>query len=109
MSYSCDNSGNRVPVDPSCSDPVAATGQTGATATAGDDKTFTRVGGKRYAVTPLGTSVLASRTGVTSTAANIEWVFPANITSIFKMPEGCTTLYWEGDTSSKNVYLREIV
>lgn len=108
MSYSCDNSGNRVPVHPHTVDPVAATGQTVATGTAGDDKTFTLTGGKMYAVTPIGTSVLASATGVTSTAANIEWVFPANVTSIFRIPLGKTTLYCEGDTSTKNIYLREV-
>lgn len=105
--YLSDNSGNRI-CHPHCVDPVAASGQTKATATAGDDLTVTLVGGKRYAVTPIGTTLLASITGVTSTAANIEWIFPPNVTSIFRMPLDKTTLYCEGDTSTKNVYFREL-
>lgn len=106
--YSMDNKGNRTPNHPHCNDPVAATGQTVATGTAGDDKTVTLIGGKMYAVTPVGTAVLASITGVTSTAANIEWVFPSNVTSVFRMPIGKTTLYLEGDVTDKNVYFREL-
>jgi len=106
--YSCDNSGNRTPNHPHCVDPVAESGVTQATGTAGDDLEVTLVGGQMYAVTPLGTSVLASITGVTSIAANIEWVFPANVTSIFRMPIGKTTLYCEGDTSTKNIYFRKL-
>ena len=103
--YSCDNSGNRVGAGVQAINPVAASGQTVATATAGDDKTFTVVGGAKYAITGIGTAVLLSITGVTSTAANIEWVAPADTTIIIKIPEGITTLYLEGDTSTKNVYL----
>ena len=102
-----DNSGNRV-CHPHTADPIAASGVTLATGTAGDDKTQTLVGGQRYAITPIGTAILASITGVTSTAANIEWCFPPNVTSIFRMPIGKTTLYYEGDTSSKNAYVRKI-
>jgi hypothetical protein len=87
---------------------VAASGITLATATAGDDVTQTLVGGQVYAITPIGTTILASITGVTSTAANIEWAFPPNITSIFRMPIDKTTLYFEGDTSSKNAYVRKL-
>lgn len=105
--YQVDNSGNRV-CDPQVVDPVAASGITLATGTAGDDKTQTLVGGQMYAITPIGTTILASITGVTSTAANIEHCFPPNITSIFRMPQGSTTLYYEGDTSSKNAYVRKL-
>lgn len=106
--YSCDNRGNRTPVHPHVVDPVAASGITIATGTAGDDVTQTLVGGQMYAITPIGTTILAGITGVTSTAANIEWVFPPNVTSIFRMPLGKTTLYFEGDTSSKNAYIRKL-
>ena len=109
--YSLDNMGNRIPSHPNCADPVAASGQTGATGTAGDDKTFTLEGGKMYVITLVGTAgtaVLASATGVTSTAANIEWVFPAGFNHVFRMPFGKTTLYFEGTESSKNVYIREL-
>ncbi len=106
-----DNSGNRVPPHGDMADPVAASGITLATGTAGDDKTQALTGGKMYAVTLIGTAgtvILASATGVTSTAANIEFVFPAGRTSVFRMPLGKATLYYEGTESSKNAYLREL-
>lgn len=105
--YLSDNSGNRV-AHPHTVNPVAASGITVATGTAGDDVTQTLAAGQVYAITPIGTTILASITGVTSTAANIEWVFPPNVTSIFRMPKGKTTLYFEGDTSSKNAYIRKL-
>lgn len=105
--YISDNSGNRV-AHPHTVDPVAASGITIATGTAGDDVQQTLVAGQLYAITPIGTTILASITGVTSTAANIEWVFPPNVTSIFRMPKTATTLYFEGDTSSKSAYIRKL-
>lgn len=109
--YSCDNMGNRVPSHPNMADPVAASGQTLATGTAGDDKTATLEAGKMYVIMLIGTAgtaILASATGVTSTAANIEFVFPAGYSSVFRMPEGKTTLYFEGTESTKNAYIREL-
>ncbi|KKN55881.1 hypothetical protein LCGC14_0577720 [marine sediment metagenome] len=109
--YSMDNMGNRIPADVHASDPVAGSGITLATGTAGDDKTQTLVGGQMYVITLIGTAgtaILASSTGVTSTAANIEFVFPAGYSSVFRMPEGLTTLYFEGTESSKNAYLRKL-
>lgn len=106
--YHSDNSGNRVPPHPDEADPVAKSGQTKATGTAGDDLTFTVVGGERYAITGIGTAILISTTGQTSTAARIEWVAPANTTIIIRIPIGKTTLYFEGDTGAKNIYLRKL-
>jgi hypothetical protein len=106
--YISDNSGNRTPGHPHMVDPVAASGITLILTTAGADYTQTLVAGQMYAITPIGATVLASITGVTSTAANIEWVFPPNVTSIFKMPLGSTTLYYESDTSSKIAYVRKV-
>lgn len=106
--YLSDNSGNRVPPDPNMANPVAGSGQTVATGTAGDDKTFTVVAGARYVITGIDTAVLLSITGVTSTAANIEWVAPSNVTIIIKIPIGKTTLYFEGTVNTKNVYLRKL-
>ena len=106
--FTLDNSGNKISGSNEACDPIAASGITIATGTAGDDVTQTLVQGQVYAITPIGTTILASITGVTSTAANIEWVFPPNITSIFRMPIGKTTLYFEGDTSSKNAYIRKL-
>ena len=108
--YLSDNSGNRVaPLN--CADPVAASGITIATGTAGDDVTQTLVAGQLYAITfvaTAGNAILASATGVTSTAANIEWVFPAGFTCIFRMPLGKTTLYFEGSESTKNAHIRKL-
>lgn len=103
-----DNSGNAVGQHPHVADPVAASGITLATGTAGSDVTQTLVSGQMYIVTPIGTTILASITGVTSTAANIEWVFPPNVASIFRIPIGKTTLYFEGDTSTKSAYVRKL-
>lgn len=103
-----DNAGNIASPGAVNADPIAASGQTMPTSTAGDDKTVTVVAGARYAITAIGTSLLLSITGVTSTAANIEWVCTPYETIIIKIPSGCTTLYYEGDTSSKNGYLRRL-
>ncbi|MEE8207657.1 MAG: hypothetical protein V3T88_01675 [Nitrosomonadaceae bacterium] len=109
--YSMDNMGNRVSPHPNMVDPVAVSGITLATGTAGDDKTQTLVAGQMYVITLIGTAgtaILASATGVTSTAANIEFVFPAGYSSVFRMPEGKTTLYFEGTESSKNAHVRKL-
>lgn len=106
--YLSDNSGNRVSAHPHMLNPVAGSGITLSTGTAGDDVTQTLVGGQMYAITPIGTTILGSTTGVTSTAANIEHVFPPNVTSWFRMPLGSVTFYFEGDTSSKSAYLRKV-
>jgi hypothetical protein len=105
--YILDNSGNKISM-PDTADPVAASGITLSTGTAGDDVTQTLVSGQLYAVTPVDTVILASATGVTSTAANIEWAFASNVTSIFRMPIGKTTLYFEGSVSSKKAYVRKL-
>jgi len=107
--YLSDNSGNRVGAHPHCVDPVAASGITLTITTGGADYTEADlVQGQLYAITPIGTTILASITGVTSTAANIEWVFPPNVTSIFRMPIGKTTLYYEGNTSTTLAYMRKV-
>ena len=109
--YLSDNSGNRVPPDSSMANPVAASGITLALTTSGNDYTQTLVGGQRYIITFVGTAgsvMLASITGVTSTAANIEWVFMANTEYIFRMPIGVTTLYAESNESSTKAYIRKL-
>ena len=108
--YLSDNSGNRVaPLN--CADPVAASGITIATGTAGDDVEQTLVAGQMYVITFIATAgevLLMSTTGVTSTAANIEHVVPAGYDRIFRMPIGKTTLYFEGSESTKNAYIRKL-
>ena len=106
--YHSDNSGNRVPPHSSMANPVAESGQTKATGTAGDDLTLTVVAGATYALTGIGTAILISITGVTSTAANIEWVAPTDSTIIIKIPIGVTTLYFEGDTGTKKIYMSRL-
>ena len=103
-----DNSGNRVPPHPTMADPVAASGVTKATGTGGDDLTLTVVAGAMYIVTCIGTTGLFSITGVTSTAANIEWICASDETILIKIPVGKTTLYFEGDASTKNIYFRKM-
>jgi len=108
MGFSLDNQGNLVPAAPELCAPVAASGQTVATGTAGDDKTFTVVAGASYSIVGQGTGILASITGVTSTAANIEWSIPLDTIAVIKIPEGKTTLYLEGTVSTKNVHIAKL-
>ncbi len=103
-----DNSGNRVPPHPNLADPVAASGVTTDTGTAGDDLTLTVVAGATYIVTCIGTAGLFSITGVTSVAANIEWVCSTGDTILIKIPVGKTTLYFEGNAANKPVYTRKM-
>jgi hypothetical protein len=79
--------------------------------TAGEDYTQTLVAGQMYAITYAATAgkfLLMSATGVTSTAANIEWVIHARFPYIFRMPIGKTTLYFEGDESATKAYIRKL-
>lgn len=87
---------------------VLASGITLAMATAGDDYTAT-VEEKSYVVTVDGGLCLFSLTGVTSTAANREYVAADGDTIIIHVPYGSTTLYAESDTNTTNVYIRELV
>lgn len=109
--FSCDNSGNRVPPDVKMVDPIAASGITITMTTSGEDYTQALAQGQLYAITFVATAgkvMFASITGVTSTAANIEWLFMANTEYIFRMPIGSTTLYCECDETGKKAYLRKL-
>lgn len=109
--YLCDNSGHVVPPDVRAVHPVAASGLTVALTTSGSDYTQTIEQGESYAVTFVGTAgkaAFAGITGVTSTAANIEWVFVANVDYVIHIPIGKTTLYCESNESSTNLYLRKL-
>jgi hypothetical protein len=105
--YQSDNSGNRV-CHPEVANPVAASGISFAMATAGNDYTQTVVGGQQYICTALTGMVLLSITGVTSTAANIEWAIPANTTRIIKIPQGVTTLYGEPSANTTTLYMAKL-
>jgi len=52
--------------------------------------------------------MFAGTTGVTSTAANIEWVFMANTEYVFRMPMGKTTLYCESNATNGYVFFRKL-
>ena len=110
--YSSDNSGNRVPPVPQMVNPVAASGITLSMAVSGTDYEQELVGGEMYAITFLSSTVthrmFASATGVTSTAANIEWVFMANIEYIFRMPLGKDILFCESDGTTAFAYIRKL-
>lgn len=110
--FSTDNKGNRIPAVVEASDPVAASGITLTIVTSGNDYTETGLeSGQMYVITFVGTAgkvMLASITGVTSTAANIEWIFMANVNYIFRMPFDKTTLYFEANESSVVAYVRKL-
>lgn len=106
--FVCDNSGNRIPPHPFAADPVAASGITISGGVAGSDVTQALDQGQMYIFTGLGGNWLISFTGATSTAANIEWVCPANQTIILRAPIGCSTLYTECDGASKKAYMRKL-
>jgi len=95
--YQVDNQGNR-----------AASGLSFAMATAGNDYTQTVVGGQLYIVTAIGGNVLLSITGVTSTAANREWIIPEDAKCIIHIPQGVTTLYGEADANSTTLYMAKL-
>lgn len=106
-----DNKGNRVPAFASCVDPVPASGITISTGVEGSDVEQTLVAGQLYAIILQesdGYAILASATGVTSTAANIEWVFPSNQWCVFRMPYGKTTLYFEGTGGNMTGYIVKV-
>jgi hypothetical protein len=107
-----DNSGNRVSVV-NCADPVAVSGITKTLTTAGEDYTQELESGQMYIVTPVKVTVslatvFAGVTDVTSTAANIEWVWCIGQSYIFRMPIGKTTLYLESDISATILYFRKL-
>ena len=92
--------GHRASIGAINCDPVAASGLALTAAGAGTDYEQTVVAGARYAVTvPIDDGTyLFSITGVTSTAANREWICTEGNTIIIKIPQGKTTLYFESDT-----------
>jgi len=98
--YVSDNSGNRVAPGAVGANPVAASGITLTAAGAGTDYTQDVVGGKTYLVTiPIDDGTwLFSITGVTSTAANREWIGIEGVPFTITIPQGTTTLYFESDT-----------
>lgn len=105
--YISDNAGNRACV-PKTADPVLASGLTFAMADLGVDYTQAVEAGESYVVLIDGGLVFLSVTGVTSVAANREWVYADGDTFIIKIPVGKILLYGESDTNTTNVYLRKL-
>ena len=110
--YDIDNSGNKI-AEPNCADPVAASGILKTLTTAGTDYEQELDSGQMYIVTITKATVdilnvLVSITGVTSTEANVEWVWCAGQTYIFRMPIGKTTLYLESDVGATLVHFRKL-
>jgi len=104
-----DNGGNIASPGAINADPVLASGIELAAAGAGDDYTQDVTAGARYAITvPIDDGTfLFSVTGVTSTAANREWIACEGDTIIIKIPSGKTTLYFESDTIGV-AYMRKL-
>lgn len=108
--FSCDNSGNRVPPDPSMANPVAASGVK-LDAGRDTDGTVTVVGGQSYIVTTTGNSSgrwMFSITGVLTTNANVEWIIPQQGHVIIKIPQGVTTLYYLQKEQNGHAYMRTL-
>ena len=95
-----DNGGNIASPGAINADPILASGLELAADGAGTDYTQDVVAGARYAITvPIDDGTyLFSVTGVTSTAANREWIAVEGETIIIKIPANITTLYFESDT-----------
>ena len=106
--YLSDNLGHRVAPSTGSAVPKLGTGQVATVTTAGEDDTFTVTAGRYYRITGIGCAILVSVTGVTSTAANVEWTAPANTPVLVWVPEGSTTIYCEGDTNTTSIRLVEI-
>lgn len=105
--YLSDNSGNRVAF-PGTENPVAVSGIALAGGTAGSDVTQAVDGGQQYIITSVDSNWFFSITGVTSTAANREWILVEDATITIKIPLGVTTLYFECDGGSKTAYMRKL-
>jgi len=111
MGFSLDNNGNLMAPSVDMAAPVAASGITLTLTTSGTDYTQTLTAGSSYIVTYTGTAgkiMFAGITGVTSTAANREWVWMANSTHIIHMPKGSATFYCESDESGNIVYFSKL-
>lgn len=105
---SANSAGNRTGLGAIDCPAVLASGITLAMANNGVDYNTT-VGEKSYVISAVGGFCLLSLTGVTSVAANIEYVCGDEQTIVMHVPYGKTTLYAESDTDSTNLYIRELV
>ncbi|KKL91733.1 hypothetical protein LCGC14_1891760 [marine sediment metagenome] len=106
-----DNNGNKAAPGCVAADPIAASGILLTDGTIGANHTQTVVGGAIYAVTFVGAaSTLAMYFGIAdvTTDANVIWVCVPYETILIKIPEGTTTLNYEGAANSASVRIRRI-
>ena len=108
--YSCDNSGNRMPVHPRCANPVAGSGVTldAGKNVAGEEVV---VGGQTYAITctgDFGGHWLFSISGACATEEYIEWAAYSGDTIIIHIPMGKTILYYLLQDESGQAYMRTL-
>jgi len=108
--YLSDNSGNRVPPDPSMANPVAGSG---VQLDAGKDVAGTKtvVGGQSYIVSTTGDRAgrwLFSITGACTTIGNVEWICAQGEKIIIKIPQGTVTLHYLQKDKSGYGYLNTL-
>jgi hypothetical protein len=109
--YLSDNNGNRVPPGIMAADPIAASGIELTDAAIGADHTQTVVGGATYAVTFIGaTNTVGMYFGIAdvTTSSNIIWICTAYESCIIKIPDGVTSLHYQGAVNGATVKLRRI-
>lgn len=106
-SIQANSAGNRAGVGAIDCPAVLASGISLSMATAGSDYTAT-VEEKSYVITVRGGFCLFSLTGVTSTAANVEYCAEDGDTIIIHIPYGYTTLYAESDANTTVAFIREL-
>ena len=102
-----DNAGHRVP-PADAPDPVAASGQTLANATALANDTATVVAGAKYAFTSMLTGGFIFGIAATTTAANIIWSCPIYKTIIIVIPAGVTALHYATNVNDGTGQLRRL-
>lgn len=111
MDYPCDNNGNRAAPGALAADPIAASGILLTDATIGADHTQTVVGGAIYVATLVSAaSTLAMYFGIAdvTTDANVLWVCTPYQSIIIKVPEGTTSLHYEGAANGASIRLRRL-
>ena len=110
--YLSDNNGNRVPPGVMAADPIAASGILLTDAAIGADHTQTVVSGATYVATFVSAVTgLAMYFGIAdvTTDANVIWICTPYESIVIKIPEGTTTLHYEGAVNGATVRLRRIL
>jgi len=112
--YLSDNAGNRVPPTPQSASPIAGSGQLLTDAIIGADHTATVVAGATYVATYIAaitdSTAMSMNFGIAdvTTDANVLWVCTPYESCVIHIPEGYTTLHYEGAVNGASVRLRRI-